>query len=85
MIKKFNLFCVVCLLIYGAVSVVVDFKNFIFAVRPENSARLFCWQNKVFVEFSGSASSWGTQLLDAEGYPMACPRRNNTEGKNYES
>ncbi len=72
-------------MIYGAVSIVVDFKNMAFASRPENNTRVFCWQNRVFVEFSGSYGTWGSQLLDTEGYPMACPRRNNSESKNYES
>lgn len=82
--RKLLIFLFVVLAVYGGLSLAVDTKNSISSYEPEDHVRIFCWQNRVYLEFNRGAGAWGVAALDSEGRPIRCPKRNSLESQVYE-
>jgi len=76
-IKNIFIIATVALLsVYGAISLATDFKNSSLASEAEDDVRVFCWQNRLFLEFISDRGTWGVQMLDSQGIPAKCPKKN---------
>lgn len=82
--RKLLVFVLGILVVYGGLSLVVDTKNSLAYDETEDHVRIFCWQNRVYLEFNRGAGTWGVAALDSEGRPIRCPRRSNLEDQIYE-
>lgn len=81
---KLLIFILIALAVYGGLSLAVDTKNSILSDKSEDHVRVFCLQNRLYIEFTRSSGAWGVAALDSEGRPIRCPKRNNVEGQPYE-